>query len=152
MKIVTQPTSKKMHMYIEVNCAAHHNLALVHVYCQINYPLGWNSVKYDQWGTHILLLLLFFNLSSALWREKNTGQWVQERKHKPTGLMWNAKIALFPSKTLHWSTFYAGSLSKLLLRQKCPPFLRELMEHSPYASLSWLTVALQRIQHMGGNK
>ncbi|KAF3851230.1 hypothetical protein F7725_013002 [Dissostichus mawsoni] len=24
---------------------------------------------------------------SALWREKNTGQWVKERKHKPTGLI-----------------------------------------------------------------
>jgi len=70
-----------MHMYIEVNCAAHHNLALVHVYCQINYPS--NTIN----EAHTLLLLLFFNLSSALWREKNTGQWVQERKHKPTGLM-----------------------------------------------------------------
>lgn len=129
----------------------------VHVRFQISHLLRWNCVKQNGCGFFFLGVFFGAFLFSLCIVERALGRRVKKQitkkeQHKSTSLKWNAKKALFPSKTFHRATFYAASLSKLLLWQKCPPILRELMERSPYASLSWLTVALQRIQHMGGNK
>lgn len=65
----------------------------------------------------------------------------QKEKLKSTGLHSEMpKKVLFPPKTLqkdHFHHFQCWKFEfKLLLWQKCLPILRELMEHSPYASLS----------------
>lgn len=60
-----------------------------------------------------------------------------------TDLEWNVYKSLFPSKTFQRTPFYKERL--WTWGKKYPPILRQLMEHSPCASLSLLTVALYSI-------
>lgn len=117
---------------------------LVHDSCQINYLL-WSCVRYDQCG---FCLNVFISLH-LVGRE----HWTAGRNHNVFGPMMECQQkALFPSKNYERGPSCPGSLNELLRRQRCMPMHTELMEHSPYTSLIWITIALQRIQHMAGNK
>lgn len=67
-----------MCMYTGFCLAAHHNVALVHVCCQIYYLLCWNCVEYIQCGRLWLILICWFSIFNlALHCGNSTGQQVK---------------------------------------------------------------------------